>query len=108
MKTMKKTAVFHAKSTANQPPTLLHNLFYDIFLKKVFLFLQNPILDVPLHRFFKEALESVAQQVEHIPFKDGVLGSSPSWFTFFCAVGVPYGTFFICNRLKTNNLRCSK
>ena len=25
--------------------------------------------------------ESVAQQVEHIPFKDGVLGSSPSWFT---------------------------
>lgn len=36
-------------------------------------------------------IESVAQQVEHIPFKDGVLGSSPSWFTssetsllFFC------------------------
>ena len=26
-------------------------------------------------------IESVAQQVEHIPFKDGVLGSSPSWFT---------------------------
>ncbi len=25
----------------------------------------------------------VAQQVEHIPFKDGVLGSSPSWITFF-------------------------
>ena len=24
---------------------------------------------------------SVAQQVEHIPFKDGVLGSSPSWNT---------------------------
>ena len=23
----------------------------------------------------------VAQQVEHIPFKDGVLGSSPSWIT---------------------------
>ena len=29
----------------------------------------------------KKAGESVAQQVEHIPFKDGVLGSSPSWFT---------------------------
>ena len=26
-------------------------------------------------------IESVAQQLEHIPFKDGVLGSSPSWFT---------------------------
>ena len=25
--------------------------------------------------------DSVAQQVEHIPFKDGVLGSSPSWIT---------------------------
>ena len=36
-------------------------------------------------RTFAPALEkkpeSVAQQVEHIPFKDGVLGSSPSWFT---------------------------
>ena len=27
--------------------------------------------------------DSVAQQVEHIPFKDGVLGSSPSWITLF-------------------------
>ena len=26
--------------------------------------------------------DSVAQQVEHIPFKDGVLGSSPSWITY--------------------------
>ena len=32
-------------------------------------------------RFQEEMRESVAQQVEHIPFKDGVLGSSPSWFT---------------------------
>ena len=29
-------------------------------------------------RFRKESRDSVAQQVEHIPFKDGVLGSSPS------------------------------
>ena len=29
----------------------------------------------------QNCVESVAQQVEHIPFKDGVLGSSPSWFT---------------------------
>ena len=44
----------------------------------------------------KKAGESVAQQVEHIPFKDGVLGSSPSWFTqaevarslLFCLVEV--------------------
>ena len=36
---------------------------------------------VPLHPLLKKGRESVAQQVEHIPFKDGVLGSSPSWFT---------------------------
>jgi hypothetical protein len=29
----------------------------------------------------KYRFDSVAQQVEHIPFKDGVLGSSPSWVT---------------------------
>ncbi len=29
--------------------------------------------------------DSVAQQVEHIPFKDGVLGSSPSWVTWLKA-----------------------
>ena len=26
-------------------------------------------------------VELVAQQVEHIPFKDGVLGSNPNWLT---------------------------
>ena len=36
---------------------------------------------VILHAFSVKEHESVAQQVEHIPFKDGVLGSSPSWFT---------------------------
>ena len=30
--------------------------------------------------------DSVAQQVEHIPFKDGVLGSSPSWVTFSAVI----------------------
>ncbi len=29
----------------------------------------------------KNITDSVAQQVEHIPFKDGVLGSNPSWIT---------------------------
>ena len=33
-----------------------------------------------LHRF-KTKADSVAQLVEHIPFKDGVLGSNPSWIT---------------------------
>ena len=28
--------------------------------------------------FASKSRDSVAQQVEHIPFKDGVLGSSPS------------------------------
>ncbi len=27
--------------------------------------------------------DSVAQLVEHIPFKDGVLGPNPSWVTKF-------------------------
>ena len=47
--------------------------------------------DVIIVRGSWAEIESVAQQVEHIPFKDGVLGSSPSWFTrrefrlsFFC------------------------
>ena len=35
---------------------------------------------------------SVAQQVEHIPFKDGVLGSNPSWNT---RVSGPLGLFII-------------
>ena len=30
---------------------------------------------------FQIEYDSVAQLVEHIPFKDGVLGSSPSWIT---------------------------
>ena len=41
--------------------------------------------------------DSVAQQVEHIPFKDGVLGSSPSWVTINAAE-VSFAAFFI---LKT-------
>ena len=36
----------------------------------------------------KNATDSVAQLVEHIPFKDGVLGSNPSWIT---EVGVGVG-----------------
>ena len=38
---------------------------------------------VPLHRFLGDSL---AQQVEHIPFKDGVVGSSPTRITQWDAV----------------------
>ena len=34
---------------------------------------------LPLRRFLKN--DSLAQQVEHIPFKDGVLGSNPRRIT---------------------------
>ena len=39
---------------------------------------------VPLHPHSKNWMfwdDSLAQQVEHIPFKDGVLGSNPRWIT---------------------------
>ncbi len=36
--------------------------------------------DVPLHPQNHEN-DSLAQQVEHIPFKDGVLGSNPKRIT---------------------------
>ena len=39
--------------------------------------------------------DSVAQQVEHIPFKDGVLGSSPSWVTISAAEDSS-AAFLIC------------
>ena len=54
--------------------------------------------------FEKKARESVAQQVEHIPFKDGVLGSSPSWFTeqqqccfFLCLLALKYFNVDMCS-----------
>ena len=40
-----------------------------------------PAFEKKQSKSFDHWFESVAQQVEHIPFKDGVLGSSPSWFT---------------------------
>ena len=38
-------------------------------------------------------IDSVAQLVEHIPFKDGVLGSSPSWITKQTK-GIRFNSFF--------------
>ncbi len=40
--------------------------------------------------------ELVAQLVEHIPFKDGVLGSSPNWLTK--AIKVSWSLFFVIFR----------
>ena len=42
--------------------------------------LHNSRKDVPLHPQNNEN-DSLAQQVEHIPFKDGVLGSNPKRIT---------------------------
>ena len=46
-------------------------------------FLSQKVLDNKIFLYFctPKSEDSVAQQVEHIPFKDGVLGSSPSWIT---------------------------
>ena len=52
-----------------------------------------------MHPLLRKSTESVAQQVEHIPFKDGVLGSSPSWFTQiiqFAKKRAYVGSLFIC------------
>ena len=66
------------------------------FFKNICVFQKNV---VPLHPLLTKSRESVAQQVEHIPFKDGVLGSSPSWFTessslaalfVFCVPTLPF------------------
>ena len=46
-------------------------------------------LDRKLSIFFDD--DSVAQQVEHIPFKDGVLGSSPRRIT----KGSQFATLFL-------------
>ena len=40
-------------------------------------------LHLPPHRGSRRCNDSLAQQVEHIPFKDGVLGSSPRRITCF-------------------------
>ncbi len=46
-----------------------------IFSKKIWSFQNFCIFALPKQK------DLVAQQVEHIPFKDGVLGSNPSWVT---------------------------
>ena len=55
----------------------------DFFLQfsiKVNYFFDRKII-CPTFALAKNGTDSVAQLVEHIPFKDGVLGSNPSWIT---------------------------
>lgn len=56
--------------------------------------LQNQRKILYLHLVFKN--DSVAQLVEHIPFKDGVLGSRPSGITETIVNRSISGRFFLC------------
>ena len=46
---------------------------------------------LPLHRFYGDSL---AQLVEHIPFKDGVVGSNPTRITKLRFIDTLYEPFF--------------
>ena len=52
-----------------------------ILIKKFEKCLQIKKIALPLHSLNGTKVDSLAQQVEHIPFKDGVLGSSPRRIT---------------------------
>ncbi len=54
--------------------------FFLLFSTKVNYFFVRKII-CPTFALAKNGTDSVAQLVEHIPFKDGVLGSNPSWIT---------------------------
>ena len=69
------------KSIGTKTPIPFWNHGQDIFSKKAFFILAKTNIGCTFAPLFQKSSESVAQQVEHIPFKDGVLGSSPSWFT---------------------------
>jgi hypothetical protein len=55
-------------------------IFFLLFSIKVSYFFVRKII-CPTFALAKNGTDSVAQLVEHIPFKDGVLGSNPSWIT---------------------------
>ena len=68
----------------NRTYELLTVIFKALFFKPLVfvcnLFLEIQIMTLSLHPQ-KIEIDLVAQQVEHIPFKDGVLGSNPSGIT---------------------------
>ena len=63
------------------------------FFKNICVYQKNV---VPLHPLLTKSRESVAQQVEHIPFKDGVLGSSPKRITERRALNECPSFFILC------------
>ncbi len=54
--------------------------FFLLFSININYFFDRKII-CPTFALAKNGTDSVAQLVEHIPFKDGVLGSNPSWIT---------------------------
>ena len=54
---------------------------------------------IPLHRFYGDSL---AQLVEHIPFKDGVVGSNPTRITTKTASTTARGLSFLFPRHKVS------
>jgi hypothetical protein len=59
---------------------IFKRLFFKSLVIVCNLFLEIQIMTISLHPQ-KIETDLVAQQVEHIPFKDGVLGSNPSQIT---------------------------
>ena len=79
------------------PTITLTNLSFSIYIfSKIFASTEKSgIFAPPLKNKANEG-ELVAQLVEHIPFKDGVLGSSPNWLTK--AIKVSWSLFFVTFR----------
>ena len=79
------------------PTITLTNLSFSIYIfSKIFASTEKSgIFAPPLKNKANEG-ELVAQLVEHIPFKDGVLGSSPNWLTK--AIKVSWSLFFVIFR----------
>ena len=60
----------------------IKNAYFCTFLSKYLVMSKKSSTFAPAFEWkYAFSRDSVAQQVEHIPFKDGVLGSSPSWIT---------------------------
>ncbi len=67
------------KDSYNLGSSVRENIFLQFSIKVNYFFDRKIICPTFAHA--KNETDSVAQLVEHIPFKDGVLGSNPSWIT---------------------------
>ena len=77
---------------------LIYLIFFSLnigFVIKKSVFLQPQKGDAGIPAAERPEGVSVAQQVEHIPFKDGVLGSSPSWNTKNKGVALQWLLFYV-------------